>query len=43
MLEDLQSSRTKFDIERCKGELCCSRSKSEGRKERDDRLGNKRK
>ena len=24
--------RTKFDLEHCEGDLCCSRSESEGRK-----------
>ena len=50
MLEDLQSSRTKFDLEHCEGDLCWSRSESEGRKERaechlrrGDGLGNKKK
>jgi len=48
--KDLQSSRMKFDLEHCEGDLCWSRSKSEGRKERaechlhrGDGLGNKRK
>ena len=50
MLEDLQSSRTRFDLELCKGDLC--RSLSEYRKEgkkaechlhRGDGLWNKRK
>jgi len=42
--------QTKFDLEHCEGDLCCSRSESEGRKERaecylhrGDGLGNKRK
>ena len=50
MLEDLQSSITKFDLEHCEGDLCWRRSESEGRKERaechrrrGDGLGNKRK
>ena len=50
VLEDLQSSRKKFDLEHCEGDLCWSRSESEGRKERaechlhrGDGLGNKRK
>ena len=34
MFEDLQSSRTKFDREHCEGDLCWSRSESEGRIER---------
>jgi len=36
VLEELQSSRTKFDLEHCEGDLCWSRSESEGRKERAD-------
>jgi len=46
VLEDLQSSRTKFDLEHCEGDLCWSRSElEEGKKElsRGDGLGNKRK
>jgi len=50
MLEDLQSSRTKFDQKHCEGDLCWSRSESEGRIERAEchlhkggGLGNKRK
>ena len=50
MYEDLQSSRTKFDLEHCEGDLCWSLSESEGRKEkaechlrRGDGLWNKRK
>ena len=42
--------RVKFDLEHCEGDLCWSRSESEGRKERaecylrrGDGLGNKRK
>ena len=34
MYEDLQSSRTKFDLEHCEGDLCWSLSESEGRKGR---------
>ena len=34
MLEDLQSSRMKFDLEHCEDDLCWSRSESEGRKGR---------
>jgi len=34
VLEDLQSSRKRFDLEHCEGDLCLSRSESEGRKER---------
>ena len=30
----MQSSRTKFDLEHCEGDLCWSRSESEGRIER---------
>ena len=30
-VRDLQSSRTKFDLEHCEGDLCWSRSESEGR------------
>ena len=50
MLEDLQSSRSNVDLEHCEGDLCLSRSESEGRKERAEcdlrrgnGLGNKRK
>ena len=50
MLEDLQSSRKRFDLEHCERDLCWSRSESKGRKERagchlrrGDGLGNKRK
>ena len=50
MLEDLQSSRMKFDLEHCEGDLCWSRNESEGRIERaechlhrGDGLGNNRK
>ena len=46
----MQSSRTKFDLEHCEGDLCWSRSESEGRIERAEchlhrggGLGNKRK
>ena len=49
-LEDLQSSRKRFGLEHREGDLCWSRSESEGRKEkaechlrRGDGLGNKRK
>jgi len=49
-VRDLQSSKTKFDLEHCEGDLCWSRRESEGRKERaechlriGDGLGNKRK
>ena len=31
VLEDLQSSRMKFDLEHSEGDLCWSRSKSEGK------------
>jgi len=31
VLEDLQSSRTKFDLEHFEGDLCWSRSESGGR------------
>ena len=48
MLEDLQSSRKRFDLEHCEEDLCWSRSEVEGRKERaechlrtGDGLGNK--
>jgi len=48
VLEDLQSTRTKFDLEHCEGDSCWSRSDSKGRKEkvechlrRGDGLGNK--
>ena len=34
VLEDLQSSRTKFDREHCESYLCWSRSESGGSKER---------
>ena len=34
MLEDLQSSRKRFDLEHCEGDLCWSLSESEGRIER---------
>ena len=30
-VRDLQSSRTKFDLEHCEGDLCWIRSESEGR------------
>ena len=50
MLEDLQSSRKRFDLELCKGDLCRSLSEPEERKERaechlrrGDGLVNKRK
>jgi len=50
VLEDLQSSRKRFDLEHCGGDLCWSRGESEGRKEtaechlrRGDGLVNKRK
>ena len=50
MLEDLQLSRKRFDLEHCEGDLCWSQSELEGRKERaecrlrrGDGLGNKRK
>ena len=50
MLEDVQSSRTKFGLEHREGDLCWSLSESEGMKERvechlrrGDGLGNKRK
>ena len=50
MLEDSQSSRKRFDLEHCEGDLCWSLSESEGRKEkaachlrRGDGLENKRK
>ena len=50
MLEDSQSSRKRFDLEHCEGDLCWSLSESEGRTERaeyhlrrGDGLGNKRK
>jgi len=50
VLEDLQSSRMKFDLEHCEGDLRWSRSESEGRKERaechlhrGDGIGNKKK
>jgi len=50
VLEDLQSSRKRFDLEYCEGDLCWSLSEPEGRKERaechlrrGDGLGNKRK
>ena len=50
MLEDLQSSRKRFDLEHREGDLCKSLSESEERKERaechlrrSDGLGNKRK
>ena len=36
MLEDLQSSRKRFDLEHREGDLCWSRSESEGRKEKGD-------
>ena len=49
-LEDLQSSRKRFGLEHREGDLCWSRSESEGRQEkaechlrRGDGLGNKRK
>ena len=34
MLEDLQSSRKRFYLEHCEGDLCWSRNESEGRIER---------
>ena len=34
MSDDLQSSRRKFDVEHCEGDLFWSRSESEARKER---------
>ena len=50
MLEDLQSSRKRFDLEHCEGDLCWSRNESEGMIERaechlrrGDGLENKRK
>ena len=50
MLEDLQSSRKRFGLEHCEGDLCRSLSESGGRKERaechlrrGDGLENKRK
>ena len=50
ILEDLQSSRKRFGLEHHEGDLCWSRSESEGRKEKaechlrtGDGLGNKRK
>ena len=50
VLEDLQSSRKRFGLQHREGDLCWSRSESEGRKEkaechlrRGDGLGNKRK
>jgi len=33
VLEDLQSSRKRFDPENCEGDLCWSQSESEGKKE----------
>ena len=33
-VRDLQSSRTKCDLEHCEGDLCWSRNESEGRIER---------
>jgi len=49
-VEDLQSSRKRFDLEHCEGDLYWSLSESEGRKERaecylrgGDGLGNRRK
>ena len=49
-VRDLQSSRTKFHLEHCEGDLCWSRSESEGRIEiaechlhRGGGYGNKRK
>ena len=32
MLEDLQSSRKRFDLEHCEGDLCSSLSEREGKK-----------
>jgi len=50
VLEDLQSSRKRFDLEHCEGDPCLSLSESEGRQERAEchlhrggGLGNKRK
>jgi len=34
VLEDLQSSRKRFDLEHCKRDQCWSLSESEGKKER---------
>ena len=50
MFEDLQSSRKRFDLEHCEGDLWWSRSESERKKEKaechlrtGDGLGNKKK